>query len=100
MATHHSKTGRAKSSNDKIVVPSWDSVWQSFKDTNEKTTVEAMRADGWRLVADVAQELGLSKQGIFDQINSRKLDSIKKKVYLEGKTREMRFVRPKVTTSQ
>jgi hypothetical protein len=100
MATHHSKTGRAKGTDDKIVVPSWDSIWQSFKATNEKTTVEAMRSDGWRLVADVAQELGLSKQGVFDQINSNKLDSIKKKVYLEGKTREMRFVRPKVTTSQ
>jgi hypothetical protein len=96
METTHSKTGRTKGSSPKIVVPSWDSVWQSFRETNEKTTVEAMRADGWRLIADVAQELKLSKQGIFDQINSNKLDSIKKRVYLEGKTREMRFVRPKV----
>ena len=100
MATHHSTTKRTKSSDAQIVVPSWDSVWQSFRETNEKTTVEAMEADGWRLVAEVAQELGMSKQGIFDQINSNKLDSIKKKIYFDGKTREMRFVRPRVTTCQ
>lgn len=100
MATHHSTTKRTKSTNAQIVVPPWDSVWQSFKEANEKTTVEAMRAEGWRLVAEVADELGLSKQGVFDQINSKKLDSIKKKVYFDAKTREMRFVRPRVTTCQ
>ena len=100
MATHHSTTKRTKSTNAQIVVPPWDSVWQSFKETNEKTTVEAMRADGWRLVAEVADELGMSKQGLFDQIRCKKLDSAKKKIYFDGKTRDMRFVRPKVTTCQ
>ena len=94
MATHHSTTKRTKGPDAQIVVPYWDSVWQSFKEANEKTTVEDMRAEGWRLVADVAEDLGLSKQGVFDQIGSKKLDSIKKKVYLQGKTREMTFVRP------
>jgi hypothetical protein len=100
METTHSKTSRAKKPASKIVVPSWDSVWQSFKKTNEKTTVEAMRAEGWRLVAEVADDLGLSRQGVFDQINSKKLDSIKRKIYFDAKTREMRFVRPKPTTCQ
>ena len=96
MATHHSTPRRTKSSNAKIVVPSWDSLWQSFKDSNEKTTIEAMAKDGWKLTGDAAKEIGLSKQGIFDQINSGRLESVKKKIFFDRKTREMTFVRPRV----
>lgn len=100
METTHSKTGRAKKPASKIVVESWDDVWRSFMAENQKTTIESMEAQGWKLLIDVAKEIGLSKQGIFDQINSNKLESIKQKINYSGKTREMVFVRPKLTTSQ
>jgi hypothetical protein len=96
MATHHSKTGRAKSSNDKIVVPSWNSVWESFKEDNTKTTIEAMEAEGWKTVRDVARMTNLSRQRVLELANSDKMESVKKKVIQTGKTREMVFVRPKV----
>ena len=100
METTHSKTRRTKSSSPKIVVESWDSVWQSFKQDHSKTTIEAMEAEGWRLVSDVAKDVGLSKQGIFDMIANNRIESIKKKIDYSNKTREMTFVRPKVTTFQ
>ena len=96
MATHHSKTGRAKSSNDKIVVPSWDSVWDSFKEKNTKTTIEAMNAEGWKTEKQVAQDTGISRKNINYLSNNGKLDVIKKKVLIDGITREINFVRPKV----
>jgi hypothetical protein len=96
MATHYSKTRRAKSSNDKIVVPSWDSVWASFKKDNTKTTIEAMEAEGWKLAIDAAKEVGLSRQAMFDLVAQGKIDSIKAKIDYSGKTREMTFVRPKI----
>jgi hypothetical protein len=96
MATHHSKTGRAKSSHDKIVVPSWDSVWESFKKDNTKTTIEAMEAEGWKTEAQAAQETGVSRQRINSLANSGKMEKTKKKVFLSGLTREVNFVRPKI----
>jgi hypothetical protein len=96
MATHHSKTRGAKSSNDKIVVPPWDSVWESFKKDHTKTTVEAMESEGWKMAITAAKEIGLSRQGIFDLIANGKMESTKKKVFYSEKTREVTFVRPKI----
>ena len=96
MATHHSKTSRAKSPNAQIVVPSWDKVWDSFKEKREKTTIESMEADGWKLAIQVAKDIGLSRQALFDLIYSEKIDSTKAKIKYSGKTREMVFVRPKI----
>jgi hypothetical protein len=100
MATHHSKTRRAKSSNDKIVVPSWDSVWDSFKEARTKTTTEDMEVEGWKLAIQAAKEVGLSRQAMFDLISKDKVESTKRKVNYSGKTREMVFVRPRATTCQ
>ena len=95
MATHHSKTGRAKSSNDKIVVPSWDSVWDSFKEKNTKTTIEAMNAEGWKTLEQVVDDSGLARATIRYHATKGKLDTVRKKVFFMGATREMTFVRPK-----
>jgi hypothetical protein len=100
MATHHSTTKRPKSTNAQIVVPPWDSVWQSFKEANEKTTVEAMEAKGWKLLVNVAEEIGASRQAIHDLITAGKMEKIKERIQFSGKTREMVFVRPRVTTCQ
>lgn len=94
MATHHSKTGRAKGSNDKIVVPSWDEVWESFDRDNQKTTIEAMNAEGWRTVDQVIQKTGLSSPRIYNMMREGKFESVKKKVFHTGKTRDINFVRP------
>jgi hypothetical protein len=95
MATHYSKTRGAKSSNDKIVVPSWDSVWDSFKEARTKTTTEDMEAEGWKLAIQAAREVGLSRQAMFDLISKDVVESTKRKINYSGKTREMVFVRPK-----
>ncbi len=96
MATHYSKTRGAKSSNDKIVVPSWDSVWDSFKEARTKTTTEDMEAEGWKLAILAAKEVGLSRQAMFDLISKDMVESTKRKINYSGKTREMVFVRPKI----
>ena len=96
METTHSKTRRTKGSSPKIVVPSWDSVWESFKEDNTKTTIEAMEDEGWKTVRDVARMTNLSRQRVLELANSDKMESVKKKVIQTGKTREMVFVRPKV----
>jgi hypothetical protein len=96
MATHYSKTRGAKSSNDKIVVPSWDSMWESFDDHNQKTTIEAMNAEGWRTVDQVIQKTGLSSPRIYNMVREGKFETVKKKVFYAGKTRDIKFVRPKI----
>jgi len=98
MATHHSKTRRAKSSNDKIIVPSWDDVWESFKDNSEYTTIEAMNADGWKTVDQVMKITGLSNSRIRNMISEEKFDREKKRVKDGGTIKTMNFVRPKATT--
>lgn len=94
METTHSKNCRTKKPAPKIVVESWDDIWRSFKRANKVTTVEEMAKDGWRLALDVAHEIGMSKQGVFDLINSQKLESVKVKIRYSKKLREMTFVRP------
>jgi hypothetical protein len=100
METTHSKTRRAKGSSPKIVVQSWDSVWDSFKESRTKTTTEDMEADGWKLAILAAKEVGLSRQAMFDLISKDMVESTKKKIDYSGKTREMVFVRPKTTICQ
>jgi hypothetical protein len=94
MAIHHSKTSRAKSPNAKIVVPSWDDVWASFEGNNTKTTVEAMNAEGWRTIDQVIAKTGLSSPRIYNMIREGKFESVKKKIFHAGKTRDIKFVRP------
>ena len=96
MATHHSKTNRAKSPNAKIVVPSWDDVWASFEGDNTKTTVEAMNAEGWRTIDQVMSKTRLSSPRIYNMVREGKFESVKRKVFHTGKTRDIKFVRPKV----
>ena len=96
MATHHSKTGRTKGPNAQIVVPSWDSVWASFEGDNTKTTVEAMNAEGWRTIDQVTARTGLSSPRIYNMVREGKFESVKRKVFYAGKTREIKFVRPQV----
>lgn len=96
METTHSKTGRAKKPASKIVVPSWDSVWASFEENNEKTTVEAMNADGWKTVDQVIETIGLSKSRIYNMIREGKMERVKKKVTVNGLTNKINFIRPKL----
>jgi len=97
METTHSKTCRTKSTSPKIVVESWESVWDSFKEENAKTTIEAMNAEGWKTLEQAAKECGLSKCHINHVANGGKMESVKKKVFLSGLTREINFVRPKIS---
>jgi hypothetical protein len=96
METTHSKTRRTKGSSPKIVVQSWDKVWESFKEDHTKTTIEAMNAEGWKSVAQVAEETGLSMSRINGMVFEKKLESIKGKIKRNGIIREINFVRPKI----
>jgi len=100
METTHSKTSRTKKPAPKIVVESWEQVWASFEEGNTKTTFEAMNAEGWKTVDQVARKTELSSPRVHNMIREGKFDSVKKKILYFGKTREMVFVRPKVTTCQ
>jgi len=99
METTHSKTSRAKKPASKIVVPSWDKIWESFDSHNTKTTVEAMNAEGWKTVDQVIQKTGLSSPRIYNMIREGKFETIKRKVYHAGKTRDLTFVRPNINVS-
>jgi len=97
MATHHSTSGRAKGSNDKIVVPQWDDVWQSFRETNEMTTIEAMNAEGWKTIKQASADSGYAENYINALANrGQKLELTKKRVNCGTSVREINFVRPKV----
>lgn len=98
MATHHSKTGRTKGPDAQIVVPSWDSVWQSFRDSNEKTTIEEMNADGWKTIKQASAESGYAENYINAMaLRGVKMELQKRKVAcINGSVREMNFVRPKI----
>jgi len=95
METTHSKTRRTKNTPSKIVIDSWDSVWDSFKKENTQTTIEEMNAEGWKSVAQVAEETCLSTSRINGMVSENKLESIKRKVKRNGTIREINFVRPK-----
>jgi hypothetical protein len=95
METTHSKTRRTKGSSPKIVIQSWDRVWKSFDTDNQKTTIEAMNAEGWRTVDQVMQKTGLSSPRIYNMVREGKFETVKKKVFYAGKTRDIKFVRPK-----
>lgn len=96
MATHHSRTKGTKGTNAQIVVPSWDNIWASFEENNEKTTVEAMNADGWKTVDQVIETIGLSKSRIYNMIREGKMERVKKKVTVNGLTNKINFIRPKL----
>jgi len=94
METTHSKNRRTKGTPSKIVIDSWDTVWGSFKKENTQTTIEEMNAEGWKTVAQVAEETSLSTSRINGMVSEKKLDSVKRKVDRNGTTREINFVRP------
>lgn len=96
METTHSKTGRTKKPTPKIVVDSWDSIWDSFSADHQKTTIEAMNSEGWKTIEQASKEIGLSKPRINQMANDGIIDRIKRKIYYDGITREMNFVRPLV----
>lgn len=94
MATHHSRPKRTKSPDDKIVVPNWDSVWASF---GKRSTIESMNEEGWKTITQTAELTGLSRPRINHMAHEGRLEWVKEKVYSGGKTREMMFVRPKIS---
>lgn len=96
METTHSKTSRTKKPASKIVVESWNEVWQSF---GQRSTIELMNKEGWKTVIQAAKSTGLSRCRINAIANEGGLEWIKEKVYSGGKTREMMFVRPILQTS-
>jgi hypothetical protein len=71
-------------------------MWESFDNHNQKTTIEAMNAEGWRTIDQVIQKTGLSSPRIYNMIREGKFETIKKKVYHAGKTRDLTFVRPNI----
>jgi hypothetical protein len=54
-----------------------------------------MNAEGWKTVAQVAEETGLSMSRINGMVFEKKLESVKGKVKRNGFIREINFVRPK-----
>jgi hypothetical protein len=95
METTHSKTSRTKSSSPKIVVPSWDKVWESIGKESALTTIEAMNAEGWKTVDQVTKITGLSNTRIRNMIGEEKFERVKKKVKDGGTIKTMNFIRPK-----
>jgi AAA15 family ATPase/GTPase len=95
METTHSKTRRAKSSSPKIVIQSWNDVWESFGKDNTLTTIEAMNAEGWKTVDQVIKMTGLSNARIYNLIREEKFEREKKKVKDGGVVKIINFVRPK-----
>ena len=96
METTHSKTSRTKGSPSKIVISSWEDVWDSFSKENTLTTIEAMNAEGWRTVSQVTKATGLSDSRIYNMIREEKFECQKKKVKEGGVAKMLNFVRPKV----
>jgi len=95
METTHSKTRRTKGSAPKIVVPSWDKVWESIGKESALTTIEAMNAEGWKTVDQVTKITGLSNTRIRNMIGEKRFDRVKKKVKDCGTIKTMNFIRPK-----
>jgi hypothetical protein len=95
METTHSKTRRAKGSSPKIVVQSWDKVWESFKEDHTKTTIEAMNAEGWKTLEQASLDSGVGRTTIRHLASNGKVEKAKVKVFFMGATREMTFFRPK-----
>jgi hypothetical protein len=58
-----------------------------------------MNAEGWKSVAQVAEETALSLSRIRGMIAEKKIETTKKKVFVGGIRREISFVRPKVAAS-
>jgi hypothetical protein len=100
METTHSKTSRTKKPAPKIVISSWDKVWESIGKDASLTTIEAMNAEGWKTVDQVTEITGLSNTRIRNMINEQKFDREKKKVRDGGTVKTLNFVRPKATTCQ
>jgi hypothetical protein len=59
-----------------------------------------MNAEGWRTIDQVAKKTQLSSPRVHNLIREGRFDSVKKKIFYSGKTREMVFVRPKLTICQ
>ena len=96
METTHSKNRRTKGSPSKIVISSWEDVWDSFSKENALTSIEAMNAEGWRTVSQVIKATGLSDSRIYNMIREEKFECQKKKVKEDGVTKTINFIRPKI----
>ena len=96
METTHSKTRRTKGSPSKIVIDSWESVWDSFKEENTRTTIEAMNAEGWKTLEQASLDSGLGRTTIRHLASNGKVERTKVKVFFMGATRDMTFIRPKI----
>jgi hypothetical protein len=100
METTHSKTRRTKGSSSKIVVQSWDKVWDSFNKAHSLSAVEEMNAEGWKTISQASKESGVSESRLKEMAKEGKLERVKKSVWHGGSTREINFIRPKTTTCQ
>jgi hypothetical protein len=100
METTHSKANRTKKPAPKIVISSWDKVWESVGRDASFTTIEAMNAEGWKTVSQVMEITSLSSSRIRNMVCEGKFDREKKRVKDGGTIKTINFVRPKATTSQ
>ena len=96
METTHSKTSRTKKPAPKIVISSWDKVWESISKDASLTTIEAMNAEGWKTVDQVTEITGLSNTRIRNMIVEKKFEREKKKVKDGGTVKTLNFIRPKL----
>jgi len=94
METTHSKTGRTKKPAPKIVISSWDKVWESVGRDASLTTIEAMNAEGWKTVGQVMEITSLSGGRIRNMIIEGRFEREKKKVKDNGTVKTLNFVRP------
>jgi hypothetical protein len=94
METTHSKASRTKKPAPKIVISSWDKVWESVGRDASFTTIEAMNAEGWKTVDQVTKITGLSNTRIRNMIGEGKFDREKKRVKDGGTIKTINFVRP------
>lgn len=73
-----------------------EEAWKKFYQDNQKTTIEAMNAEGWKTVEQVSKESGVSKCRLTYMANDGKLERTKRKIFTGNKTREINFIRPLV----
>jgi hypothetical protein len=75
-----------------------ESAWAAFLQEGESADTEALRADGWRTVKDLAEESGRGMNSIDHQIrrNRDKFDQKSVRVMVGGGMRNVMMYRPKV----
>jgi hypothetical protein len=73
-----------------------EKAWEAFFVSNATTTIEAMNAEGWKTIEQIAKATGKSERTINKLAYSDTMETEKKRVPINGATRMVVFMRPKV----